>query len=174
MSAMHDSASPLQPPLHVLELTRVIDAPRSLVWQAWTDAEHLAQWWGPKGFTNPVCELDLRPGGAIRIDMRWPNGEIIPMGGSFHEITPPSRLVFTSTAGTGDDGAPLLEARNTVVLSEQGTKTLLALKAEVLKAAPAMAAALNGMEDGWSQSLVKLADHLTFQRRQPAAGGNPA
>ena len=55
-------------------ITRVFDAPRALVWAAWTDPKRMAQWWGPKGFTNPVCELDLRVGGKIRIDMRAPDG----------------------------------------------------------------------------------------------------
>jgi uncharacterized protein YndB with AHSA1/START domain len=59
-----------------LIITRVFDAPRKLVFKAWTDPKHVAQWWGPNGFTNPVCELDVRPGGAIRIDMHGPDGTI--------------------------------------------------------------------------------------------------
>jgi uncharacterized protein YndB with AHSA1/START domain len=55
-----------------LILTRILGAPRSLVFRAWTDPKHLARWWGPRGFSNPVCELDVRPGGLIRIDMRGP------------------------------------------------------------------------------------------------------
>lgn len=144
-----------------LVITRVFDAPRTLVWQAWTEATHLAQWWGPRGFTNPVCEVDLRPAGAIRIDMRWPQGDIISMGGTFHEIIAPERLVFTSTAGEGNDGQPLLAVPNTVTFTEQNGKTLLTLKAMVIKAAPEMAAAVAGMEEGWSQSLDKLAEYLT-------------
>lgn len=54
-------------------ITRVFDAPRATVFRAWTDADRLAQWWGPKGFTNPVCEIDARVGGAIRIHMRSPD-----------------------------------------------------------------------------------------------------
>ena len=81
-----------------VSLTRVFDAPPQLVWMAWTDPRHMAQWWGPKGFTNPVCELDLRPGGAIRIHMQAPNGAVYPMTGSFEEIVPCERLVFRSVA----------------------------------------------------------------------------
>jgi uncharacterized protein YndB with AHSA1/START domain len=55
-------------------ITRVFDAPRGLVFKAWTDPEHMARWWGPKGFTNPICELDARVGGAWRIVMRSPAG----------------------------------------------------------------------------------------------------
>jgi uncharacterized protein YndB with AHSA1/START domain len=57
-----------------LVFTRVFDAPRELVFKAWTDPKQVAQWWGPRGFSNPVCELDLRPGGAIRIHMRGRGG----------------------------------------------------------------------------------------------------
>jgi uncharacterized protein YndB with AHSA1/START domain len=53
-----------------LILTRIFGAPRSLVFRAWTDPHHMARWWGPRGFTNPVCELEVRPGGLMRIDMR--------------------------------------------------------------------------------------------------------
>jgi uncharacterized protein YndB with AHSA1/START domain len=60
-------------------MTRVFDAPRELVFKAWTEPERLKRWWGPKGFTNPVCEVDVRPGGAIRIDMRAPDGVVYPL-----------------------------------------------------------------------------------------------
>ncbi len=69
-----------------LVMTREFDAPRELVFKAWTDAKQTAQWWGPKGFTNPVCELDVRVGGAIRIHMRAPDGVVYPMTGVFEEI----------------------------------------------------------------------------------------
>ena len=69
-----------------ITITRIFDAPRALVFKAWTDAAQLAQWWGPKGFTNPVCEIDARVGGAIRIHMRAPDGAIYPMGGEIREI----------------------------------------------------------------------------------------
>jgi Xaa-Pro aminopeptidase/uncharacterized protein YndB with AHSA1/START domain len=93
--------------------TRVFDPSRELVFQAWTDPKHLARWWGPKGFTNPVCELDVRPGGRIRIDMAGPDGVIHPMGGVFHEITAPERIVFTSTAFDDETGVPQLEVLST-------------------------------------------------------------
>src|SRR5471030_3335358 len=76
-------------------ITREFDAPRELVFKAWTDPKHLAQWWGPRGFTNPVCEWDVRPGGKIYDVMRAPNGVDYPMGGEFCEIVPPERLVFS-------------------------------------------------------------------------------
>jgi uncharacterized protein YndB with AHSA1/START domain len=70
------------------------------VFKAWTEPAHLARWWGPKGFTNPICEVDLRVGGAWRIVMRAPNGAEYPGGGVYREIVKPERLVFTNSAWT--------------------------------------------------------------------------
>src|SRR5579871_3024258 len=81
-----------------LVITRVFDAPRELVFKAWTEHERLKRWWGPKNFTNPVCEVDSRPGGAMRIDMRAPDGRVYPMTGRYEEIVEPERIVFTSGA----------------------------------------------------------------------------
>ena len=69
-----------------IEIIRVFDAPRALVFKAWTDPKQLMQWWGPKGFTNPVCEADARVGGAWRIVMRAPDGNEFPCGGEYLEI----------------------------------------------------------------------------------------
>jgi uncharacterized protein YndB with AHSA1/START domain/DNA-binding transcriptional ArsR family regulator len=144
-----------------LTLTRVFDAPRELVFKAWTDPRLVAEWWGPHGFTNPVVELDLHPGGAIYILMRLPDGRDNPMKGTFHEIVPPERLVFTSTALEDEAGNPQLEVRNTVTFAEQGSQTLLTLHAMVVHGtAEAAVQALAGMEAGWSQSLEKLTAFL--------------
>jgi uncharacterized protein YndB with AHSA1/START domain len=147
-----------------LILTRVFGAPRSLVFKAWTDTEHMARWWGPRGFTNPVCELDVRPGGLMRIDMRGPNGTIYPMKGVFHEIVEPDRLVFTSTALEDEQGKALLEILNTVTFEDFNGLTKLTLHARLLtkdfQLTPQVAAALSGMEQGWSESLYRLADEL--------------
>lgn len=141
-------------------MTRVFDAPRALVFKAWTDPKHMARWWGPKRFTNPVCELDVRPGGAIRIDMTGPDGVVYPMKGVFHEIDEPERLVLTTSALEDEAGHPQLEVLNTVTFAEQGGKTKLTLRAVVVKSAPEAGAALAGMEKGWSQSLDRLAEEL--------------
>jgi uncharacterized protein YndB with AHSA1/START domain len=109
-------------------LVRVLDAPRDLVWKVWTDPEQLAQWWGPKGFTNPVCEIDVRRGGKIRIDMHGPTGEVYPTTGIFHEIDPPSRIVFESAA-LDENGKVLLEGFTIVTFEEQGRKTKLTVEA---------------------------------------------
>src|ERR1700735_1778713 len=79
-------------------ITRVFNAPRALVYRAWTNPVHLARWWGPRGFTNPRCEIDVRAGGIMRIDMRAPNGTVYPMAGIFLELKEPEQIVFTSGA----------------------------------------------------------------------------
>jgi uncharacterized protein YndB with AHSA1/START domain len=147
-----------------LVLTRILGAPRSLVFKAWTDVNQMARWWGPRGFTNPVCELDVRPGGLIRIDMRGPNGTIYPMKGVFHEIVEPERLVFTSTALEDEHGKPLLEILNTITFEDFNGLTKLTMHARLVskdfQLTPQVLAALSGMEQGWSESLYRLADEL--------------
>jgi len=143
-----------------LVITRIFDAPRELVFKAWTDPARLQQWWGPKEFTNPVCELDLRPGGAIRIHMRGPDGAIYPMTGVYHEIVEPERLGFTSAA-LDEKGKPLFEVLNTVTFAEHGGKTKLTVHASVARATAEAAPYLKGMPQGWSQSLDRLAEELT-------------
>jgi uncharacterized protein YndB with AHSA1/START domain len=147
-----------------LTLTRILGAPRSLVFKTWTDVKHVARWWGPRGFTNPVCEWDARPGGIIRIDMRGPNGTVYPMKGVFHEIVEPERLVFTSTALEDEDGKPLFEILNTVTFEDFHGITKLTLHARLVtkdfQLTAQVAAALAGMEQGWSESLYRLADEL--------------
>lgn len=147
------------PPLPEYVFTRTFDAPRELVFQLWTDPRHVAQWWGPHGFTNPVCEWDARPGGAIHIDMTAPDGTVHPMTGEFHEVTAPERIVFTAAA-LGEDGWPMLEAHNTVLFVEKHGKTTMTLRARVVRATDAAIPHLGGMEEGWLQSLERFSGHL--------------
>ena len=142
-----------------LVMTRVFDAPRELVFKAWTETRHMAQWWGPKGFTNPVCEMDVRSGGAIRIHMRAPDGVVYPMRGVFEEIIAPERLVFVSSA-LDENGNSMFDVLNTVTFAEQRGKTTLTLQARVIKATAQAPQYLKGMEMGWSQSLDRLGDLL--------------
>ncbi len=108
-------------------ITRLFDAPRTMVFKAWTDAEQLAQWWGPKGFTNPVCEIDARVGGALRIHMRSPDGSIYPMKGEIREINPPERIVFTNIA-LDAAGHHIIEGLTVVTFAEEGGKTRLTVQ----------------------------------------------
>ncbi len=143
-------------PVEVI-LTRVFDAPRSLVWKAWTDPKMMAQWWGPKGFSNPVCEMDVRPGGKMRIHMTGPDGTVYPMTGMFREVVPPERLVFSNVA-EDLDGKPLLEGETTVTFEEQGGKTRLTVRSSARAVEPIGDDMLKGMNEGWTQSLDRLAD----------------
>jgi uncharacterized protein YndB with AHSA1/START domain len=138
-----------------LTITRVLNAPRERVFKAWTDPKELAQWWGPKGFTNPVCEVDLKPGGALRIVMRAPDGGEYPMKGVFREIVPPSRLVFTNIA-VDKDGNHIIEGLTTVTFAEEDGRTKLTLQTRGVAVVDYAAAYLKGMEAGWTQSLEKL------------------
>ena len=144
-----------------LVITRVFDAPRELVFKAWIDPKHVAQWWGPRGFTNPVCELDVRPGGAIYIEMTGPDGIAIPNRGMFHEVVEPERLVFSTIVFEDEDGHPNVEVLNTITFADhEGSKTKLTLQAVVMKATPQMAGPLSGMSQGWNESLDRLAEAL--------------
>ncbi len=142
-----------------LVLTRVFKAPRGPVFAAWTEPTQVAQWWGPNGFTNPVCELDVRPGGAIRIHMRGPDGTVYPMTGVYQEIVEPERLVFTSAA-LDESGKPLFDVLNTVAFVEHDGTTKLTVRARVVKSTAGAAPYLAGMEAGWTQSLERLGVHL--------------
>ena len=136
-------------------IKRTFKAPRAKVFQAWVDPKQMAQWFGPKGFVNPVCELDVRPGGKLKIHMRGPDGTIYPCHGTFHEIVESERLVFTSQA-IDDDGTVLIEALNTVTFADAGGQTALTVHARVVKVTGLGAQYVKGMNQGWGQSLDKL------------------
>ncbi len=153
-----DAAMSMQP----LVITRVFDAPREVVFKMWIDEKHMAQWWGPEGFTNPVCKLDVRPGGAIRIDMRGPDGTVYPMTGSFQEIVKPERLVFTAEA-LDQHGTAVLEVLNRVTFVEKNGKTTLTLQAQVTRVTGEGLDYREGMEAGWTQSLERLTAEVAKQ-----------
>jgi uncharacterized protein YndB with AHSA1/START domain len=145
---------PTQPHKEIT-ITRIVDAPRALVFAAWTDPKRLQEWWGPKGFTNPVCEWDARPGGALTIVMRAPDGADYPMKGVFQEVVALERISFTNIA-LDTAGNTLLEGFTTVTFADEGARTKLTVQTGatgLVAAAPAM---LEGMQAGWTQSLEKL------------------
>lgn len=84
------------PPPHVLSVERMLDAPRAKVFRLWTTPGLLTRWWGPEGITTPYVEMELRPGGSFRTDMRAPDGQEYRMAGVFLEVTAPERIVFTN------------------------------------------------------------------------------
>jgi uncharacterized protein YndB with AHSA1/START domain len=146
--------------LNDLTITEILNSPRSLTWKTWTDAHHVAEWWGPHEFTNRVWQWDARPGGVIHLEMKAPNGTIYPMHGVFHEVREPEFLDFTTTAMADERSSDQLQVRHNVTFEEQSGKTKLTLKSQVIKATPVTAQALAGMERGWEQSFDRLAELL--------------
>jgi uncharacterized protein YndB with AHSA1/START domain len=147
-------------------ITRLVDAPRSLVFKAWTDPGMLAQWWGPKGFTAPVCEFDARLGGLFRIHMRAPDGTIYPMRGEIREFVPMERLVFTNIAVDVAD-KPIIEGLTEVRFADEDGKTRLTIQTRGTAVVDYAVAHLQGMEMGWTMSIDKLQAFLAN-----AAGGS--
>lgn len=137
-------------------MTRVFDAPRRLVFDAHTNPEHLSQWMlGPEGWTMPVCEIDLNPGGAYRFVWRQSDGSEMTITGVYREIAPPERLVSTESWG-GD----WPETTNTLILSEEDGKTTLTATVSYPSKEARDAALATGMKEGAAQSFDRLADYL--------------
>ncbi len=151
-------------PRRVVNLTRMIDAPRPLVFAAWTDPKHVEKWWGPKNFTSLVDTWDARPNGLIRLKMIAQSGFSHPMTGTFHEVVPPERLVFLAVA-EDDAGNRLLESLTTVTFEDVRGKTKLTVHASAVGIAPISAQMLQGMEQGWSQSLERLDEQVVLQAK---------
>jgi uncharacterized protein YndB with AHSA1/START domain len=139
---------------------RVFPVSRATMFRMWTEAGHLQQWWGPRGFTNPECQFEPRPGGAIFILMRAPDGTDYPMGGEVLTITPPSHLVFDARA-LAPDGSILLESHTEVQFQENPAGCLVHLRARGVARDLAALRMLAGMREGWSLSLDRLENHAT-------------
>lgn len=149
--------------------TRLFDAPRALVWQAWTDPEMMCQWWGPQGFSCPEAVMDVRVGGEYRLVMRGPDGTEFPVRGVFLEVIAGEKLVMTDVAddmpkdwlaqarafGSGD-GSKLPDSFWTVTFESRGRQTLLTIATRFASAADRDAMVRMGMVDGWAESLDKL------------------
>jgi uncharacterized protein YndB with AHSA1/START domain len=125
------------------------------VFKIWTEPHHLAKWWGPHDFTNPVCELDVRVGGRIFIEMHAPDGTVYPMTGTFREIVAPKRLVFDAVA-EDRNGRALLEGLVTVTFEDEGDKTRLTVREKAVALVPVAAPMIARMEISWAQSLFRL------------------
>lgn len=142
---------------HELVITKVIAAPRALVFSAWTDPVHIAAWWGPDGFTSKVVHWSAVAGTPIRVEMHGPDGTVYPMNGAFVEVAAPERFVFDSSA-LDAKGESMFDIRTTITFSEEGAGTRLRLVARVVRMKPEGAPYLAGMEVGWTQSLGRLAN----------------
>ncbi|BDC48945.1 ATPase [Bryobacterales bacterium F-183] len=146
-------------------VTRVFDAPRELVWKAWTDPKYVMQWWGPKGFTSPVCKIDFRVGGKFLCCMRSPDGQEFWNAGEYHEIVPHEKIVslmyFSDAEGNRIEAADLgieheaIDGAYDVTLFEDlgNGKTRLTF----IGNEPMESAASSGQLEGWNQILEKFA-----------------
>jgi len=137
-----------------LVITRVFDAPRRLVFKAWTEPERIKEWWGPRGFTTLSCEMDQRPGGAWRVRSRSPEGKDYVSQGVFRELVEPERLVFTY-AWVNAEGKPGHETLVTVTFAEQSGKTVLTFHQGVF----ASITSRDEHEEGWSSAFELLAEY---------------
>lgn len=137
-------------------VTRVVDAPRHLVFEAWTNPRHVPQWMlGPPGWTMPVCEIDLRPGGKWHFVWRMADGTEMAMQGVYKEIAPPERLVSTESWG-GD----WPETLNTVMLTEKDGKTTMTVTVLYPSKEARDAALKTGMKEGMSKSFDRLVEFV--------------
>ncbi len=138
-----------------LVLSRVFDAPRALVFKVWTQPEHLARWWGPRGFTLLSYKADVRVGGSYRFGTRSPEGTEHWAHGIYREVTPPERLVLTH-AWEHSDGKPKHETIMTLTFAEQGEKTKLTLKQTLFESVTSR----DLHRGGWSSTLDMLGEYL--------------
>jgi uncharacterized protein YndB with AHSA1/START domain len=138
-------------------MSRVLDAPRELVWRAYTEAEHVAQWWGPDGFTNTIHEMEVRPGGVWRFMMHGPDGTDYPNRIDFIEVKKPERLVFWH----GDDvpGSPP-SFQTTVTFEDIGGKTRLTMRLLFETKEARDRTGDFGAIEGGKQTLARLAAYL--------------
>ena len=138
--------------------TRVLDAPRELVWSAWTDPRHLSQWWGPDGFTTTTSAFEFRPGGVWRFVMHGPDGRDYENRVTFDEIVKPERIAYHH--GGGDDVEPV-QFRTTVTFEDVDGKTKLTMRG-VFPSAEERARVIKefGADKGLVQTLARLADYV--------------
>lgn len=141
-----------------LIITRVFDAPRQLVFKAWTDPKQVAQWWGPRGFTITTHEMDVRPGGIWRFVMHGPDSVDYDNKIVYTEIVEPERLVYVH--GSGEAGEPG-QFQVTVTFTGQGNKTQLTMRMRFESAADRDKAVEEfGAIEGANQTLDRLTEHL--------------
>jgi uncharacterized protein YndB with AHSA1/START domain len=133
-----------------LVLTRRFKAPRQLVFQAWSQAQHVSRWFAPKPLTVPSCEVDFRPGGVFRLVMRAPDGTEYPFEGTFREIVAPERIVFTGTVHEGNATV------TTLTFAEHDGETTLTVHQTFTFESDAT----RGAKQGWTMTLDQLGEAL--------------
>lgn len=151
-----------------LTLTRTFDAPRELVFEAFGKCEHLQHWWGPQGWSLPVCEMDFRPGGQWFYCMGGPGGERSCGRMIYHEIEAPERIEATDqfTDGDGNVNEELPQMRETFTFTEQGGKTVLVNRSEYATEEDLNTVVEMGMLEGIAQTFDRLDALLTRVQAQ--------
>jgi uncharacterized protein YndB with AHSA1/START domain len=148
-----------------MTITRVFDAPRELVWNAWTDPKYVMQWWGPQGFTAPVCKMDFRVGGKFLCCMRSPDGQEFWNAGEYHEIIPYEKIVssmyFADAEGNkvepehyGMEHTVIEDAHDVTLFQDLGNGQT---KLTFIGNEPMEDATKSGQLEGWKQILDKVA-----------------
>jgi uncharacterized protein YndB with AHSA1/START domain len=140
-------------------VTRVFDAPRELVFDAWTDPEHIGDWWGPNGFTTTVHEMDVRPGGLWRYIMHGPDGTDYANWVRYTEVARPERLVYDHGEHVGED--PWFHV--TATFADDGGKTRLTMRMVFPTAEAREQSMRYGAVEGGNQTLSRLAEYLAKQ-----------
>jgi uncharacterized protein YndB with AHSA1/START domain len=137
---------------------REFDAPRELVFSAWTSSEHLAQWWGPNGFSTTTSSFDFRPGGVWRFVMHGPDGRDYQNRITFDEVVPPERIVYRH--GGGDDVEPV-QFRTTVLFDVSGGKTCITWRHDFPSAEERMRVIRNfGADKGLLECMARLGEYV--------------
>src|SRR5215472_1505321 len=145
-----------------LHLRRFFAAPRQLVFDAWTKAEMVKQWWGPKGFTIPSCEIDARQGGEFLIQMKMPDGTLCGLKGRYVEFYPPYRFHYIGSP-LDRDGNAFAETWTSVYFEEKNGGTEVVLDGHFTKSPLNAGLHIKGARDGWNQMLDKLGEFVTAQ-----------
>jgi uncharacterized protein YndB with AHSA1/START domain len=148
-----------EPADRVLKIERLFDAPRTLVFDAWTKPEHMANWWGPRGFKSTVLKSELRPGGAYRIHMLGPDGDHWTQG-IYREVVRPERLVMDGSWADANGNPTRPATTLTLLFEDVGGKTRLTLHNAIFESTTAR----DMHNTGWTSSLDCLGEYLATVR----------
>lgn len=143
-----------------LRFTRVLKAPRQLVFEVFTQPEHLVHWWAPKPLTMPKCEIDLRPGGEWNYQFRFPDGNSHDCQAIYRKVEPPAKFVMESSVPDAQ-GKPFFTIRQTILLEDRGVETGLVLEVKVLLVNPGGEPFLEGAKQGFGMTLANLEEYLS-------------
>jgi uncharacterized protein YndB with AHSA1/START domain len=148
-------ASPTEP---TIVFNREFDAPRELVWQAWTDPKHIVHWWGPNGFTNTIHSMDVRPGGVWRFIMHGPDGTDYPNKIVYREVVKPERLVYDHTGDDNPDDPHSFQVR--VTFTEDAGRTKVHMRMTFPSIDARNKVIEFGAVEGGAQTLDKLGEYI--------------